>query len=48
MWPVVEAELVVSFAGVDDLYVNETKMKIIRIIPKEQIKVMQDKKENQF
>lgn len=42
MWPMVEAEMVVSFAGVDDLYMNETQVRIIQIIPKEQVKVMQD------
>lgn len=45
MWPMVEAEMVVSFAGVDDLYMNETQVRIIQIIPKEQVKVMQDTQE---
>lgn len=47
MWPMVEAEMVVSFAGVDDLYMNETQVKRIQRIPKEQVKVMQDRQENQ-
>lgn len=45
MWPMVEAEMVVSFAGVDDLYMNETQVRIIQIIPKEQVKVMKDTQE---
>lgn len=45
MWPMVEAEMVVSFARVDDLYMNETQVRIIQIIPKEQVKVMQDTQE---
>lgn len=45
MWPMVEAEMVVSFAGVDDLYMNGIIWIILTCVSKEQVKVMQDTQE---